>query len=134
MKTIKNFNTEGGEISLSFEMSNVNGLLPIFTEVYLEIVDNGNFYSKVVASSTDNTANIPSTSIGDSINHKNGTLVFETMLQYDNEESLDEQVKALDLKYSLSENGNNKVYTKCDDYYPASKKKLVKIVKNIDLS
>jgi len=134
MKTIKNFNTEGGEISLSFEMSNVNGLLPIFTEVYLEIVDNGNFYSKVVASSTDNTANIPSTSIGDSINHKNGTLVFETILQYNDDELLDEQISALDLKYSLNEAGNNQVYTRYDHYYPASAKKLVKIVKNIDLS
>lgn len=134
MKTIKNFKTEGGEISLSFEMSNVNGLLPIFTEVYLEIIDSSNFYSKVVASSIDNTANISVTSIGNSNNHKNGTIVFETILRYNDTDSLADQIKDLNLKYSLNEQGNNKIYTDCDNYYVASNKKLVTIVKNIELS
>jgi hypothetical protein len=134
MKTIKNFATNGGTVSLSFDMSNVNGLLPVFTEVYLEVYENGNFYSKLVEASTDNTANIPLTVIGDAGNHKNGILIFETSLKYDDKDSLADKINDLDLKYSLTENGKTQTYNKFDNYYTAPKNKIVKIVKNIELS
>lgn len=131
MKTIKNFTTEGVDISVSFTMSNVNGLLPLKTEVWLNRYYGGKFIDKKVAFSTDNTGNITLITVA---NSKSGILTFNTILSYEKEDSMPDMISALNLSYKLVKDGRVEEFTKSDSMSNAKDLKIVKITKIIELS
>lgn len=130
MKTIKNFKTSGENISFSFTMADVNGPLPIKTEVWLNTYADGKFIDEKITSSKDNTGNIPKKNI----NSSNGILTILTSLVYENEETLPEMISELDLSYKIILNGKEKEYKTSDSTTKAATLRIVKIIKTIELS
>lgn len=133
MAKIENFDTSGQSITLSLDISNVNVITPILTKVRLDIFDGESFYSiRITDSANNNTGNIDPYTIGNGINYKRATLIFESFFGYNDSASLPERIKELDLTYSLKENGKSQNYKKFDNYYTDSNK-IVRIVKYIAL-
>lgn len=133
MKTIKNFITNGGKVSFSFEMSNVNGLLPISTIVGFRPIENGTIHPRVkikVSGSAD--ASIPLDDL--SSQYERGVLSFETALVYETTAGLLDKIKAIRLNYTITENGATKTINSYDNYYTIPNQNIVLIIQNVNLS
>lgn len=139
MATIKKFSTTQRTITLSLNISNVIEITPFFTKVELEILDGKKIHTiplttSFAANENDNTGNIPAYSISNAVNYKNGILIFATSFKYDTEDTVVDRINQLELTYKLEENGNTKTFNTFDARYIAPGSKIIKIVKNIELS
>lgn len=133
MKTIKNLTTQGGLISLSFDMSNVNGLLPISTIVGFRPIKNGILLPRVKIKVSENAdAAIPLTDLSSQYNL--GVLSFETALVYDKTAGLLDKIKAIRLNYIITDNGVTNTITSYDNYSTIPNQNIVLLIQNVSIS
>jgi hypothetical protein len=132
------FNTKNCEsISIHFDISNVNAMIPGLTRVY---IDTPNAYSPnkpIFETPPLNTdASIPKTPF---FKHYKGLLYFETFLSYKNISNLTKEevlkiAKKVVLNYSIYDCNNDfEKFSTSDSIDLISSKNLVYITKKIDL-
>ena len=126
------------KIKTSFDLSNNNGFIPLFTRVFLDL-QNGtqpdNPIFKTPMHLTD--ASIPITS---PFSHSNGLLYFETYVSYQSinnlpQEEIEKRAKDLKFSYKIYDcNGGEQEFNKYDlGPYIIKSKELIYFVTLIDL-
>lgn len=136
----KVYNTGGcDEISTSFDLSNNNGFIPLYTRVFLDL-QNGTHPSDPIFTTpmhlTD--ASIPLTP---SFKHSKGLLYYETYLSYKAintlpQATIEARAKALQFSYRIYDcNGGSQEFNSYDfEPYFIPSKELVYFVSLIDLT
>ncbi len=126
------------KISTSFELSNNNGLIPLFTKVYLDL-QNGTYPDEPILKTPMHYADA-SIPLSDPFKHAKGLLNYKTYLSYKPLEDLsqaeiEQRVKDLKVSYKIYDcNGGEKEYTEYDFHpYFVENKKLVFFKCVIDL-
>ena len=105
------------EIYVSFSLSNVLGLFPLRTFVYLEykLLDDSDLHKATITSSKNTTIDIPKTLVGTEAYHKKGTVVIESHIGYDDGDDLNELLKALQFEYKIEGGAQGVVTYKTPD-------------------
>lgn len=122
------------KIATSFELSNVQGFIPLFTRVFLE-TPNGKSTDKPVAVTPplNTNATIIKTN---PFNHYQGLLYYETFLNYKNVASSDLEglIERLRFSYKIYDCKNKAVeFTEYDYSNKIESKKLLYFTKIIDI-
>lgn len=133
------FNTKNCEkIRASFELSNNNGFIPLYTRLFLDLQDGTNPHSPIFTTPMHLTdASIPITK---PFTHNKGLLYFETYLSYYAIDALPEgeitnRIKDLNFSYKVYDCETAVVEFKKYDFgpYRIESKKLLYFVTLIDL-
>lgn len=126
------------QIQISFELSNNQGFIPLFTRVFLDLQNGTHPQDPIFITPRFLTdASIPTT---DPFNHSKGLLYYETYLSYKSinnltEDEIKKRAKALAFDYTIFDcNNGNQKFNKFDfGPYLVKSKEIVYFITLIDL-